>query len=688
MRIAVILALLTAGIAQQDGKSQSEVLQKEAIQKNIERLSNEFEATDAVLELTEIGPPAIYPLMTELKKQRDLENSDNPNVREDSYRVRLLIVQILSSIRSNAQSVVDELKIELKASGARRYGIPLPSFAARALGRTGVQDAAPALLEAMKDSKDKELKYEVLAAVGNLRVHSPEVVDSLRECLESKDKAYAFGEGTGKSLRAQALEVVRRVKAVELKDKIITLNLLSDGETESDSGMQISWFAARALEALAGEYMGPLGPPRLVDTSRINSTVDAWRKWAEEQKKEADKKEKANEFQKKYDKVKEKLNKVVNAVNEFKTKKSKLPQTLEELRNEKILEEAMTDEWGSPLKYVVTGDTFEVYSQGSDKNDGRTGEARDIHVAATYLQNAKTKTNDILKKVGTAVFTFKNTHGVFPANLNELAVKPAKLQNPDKWAKLLDDANPKDGFNNPLVYNCIAEGKAFDLVSYGYDGEEAYSDGLKLEEDKDTWVWEIGDAAIVQGADWAPLRKSETEGILKKVMEAIEQQYKTSKLLPAGLISVKGYERALDGYSHKITYTMPGKDGKPYDLVSPGANLDSADDDVSLWSLKLDKFPESFKEETKKTLDKVAHGVEDYNKDAKSYPASIQDLLKMPANASRMWRKYLDKFPRDAWGNEVQYQKVEGRRKFRVYSFGADGKEGGENDAADIEHGK
>jgi len=74
-----------------------------------------------------------------------------------------------------------------------------------------------------------------------------------------------------------------------------------------------------------------------------------------------------------------------------------------------------------------------------------------------------------------------------------------------------------------------------------------------------------------------------------------------------------------------------------------------------------------------------------------AYPAGgqgLQALLSAPAGLARpeRYRKggYIRRLPADPWGNAYQYR-VPGRRgAFDVYSFGADGVEGGEAENADI----
>lgn len=91
------------------------------------------------------------------------------------------------------------------------------------------------------------------------------------------------------------------------------------------------------------------------------------------------------------------------------------------------------------------------------------------------------------------------------------------------------------------------------------------------------------------------------------------------------------------------------------------------------------------------TLKGVAGALDQYKLDNGRYP-SMQDggldaLVNQPATAKN-WLPggYLKGgYPKDSWENDLQYV-IPGRegRPFDLYSFGADGKEGGEGNDADI----
>jgi len=94
---------------------------------------------------------------------------------------------------------------------------------------------------------------------------------------------------------------------------------------------------------------------------------------------------------------------------------------------------------------------------------------------------------------------------------------------------------------------------------------------------------------------------------------------------------------------------------------------------------------------TQITLKGVAGALDQYKLDNGRYP-SMQDggldaLVNQPASAKNWLPGGYVKggYPKDSWENDLQYV-IPGRdgRSFDLYSFGADGKEGGEGNDADI----
>ncbi|WP_323844158.1 type II secretion system major pseudopilin GspG [Microbulbifer magnicolonia] len=79
-----------------------------------------------------------------------------------------------------------------------------------------------------------------------------------------------------------------------------------------------------------------------------------------------------------------------------------------------------------------------------------------------------------------------------------------------------------------------------------------------------------------------------------------------------------------------------------------------------------------------------------YRMDNFVYPSSDQGLQALVAKPSgfpeaKNWvEPYLKKAPKDPWGNEYQYISPGSSGPYDLFSLGADGKPGGEGEAADI----
>lgn len=78
-----------------------------------------------------------------------------------------------------------------------------------------------------------------------------------------------------------------------------------------------------------------------------------------------------------------------------------------------------------------------------------------------------------------------------------------------------------------------------------------------------------------------------------------------------------------------------------------------------------------------------------YKLDNQRFPTSEQNLQALIVKPTSgpippNWKPYLDKLPKDAWGQNYQYLNPGLRSEVEVFSFGADGQAGGEGKNADI----
>jgi len=78
-----------------------------------------------------------------------------------------------------------------------------------------------------------------------------------------------------------------------------------------------------------------------------------------------------------------------------------------------------------------------------------------------------------------------------------------------------------------------------------------------------------------------------------------------------------------------------------------------------------------------------------YRLDNQRYPSAeqgLQALVQRPTQEPlpQNWRPYLDKLPRDPWGQPYVYANPGSHGEVDVLSYGADGKPGGEGRNADV----
>jgi general secretion pathway protein G len=103
----------------------------------------------------------------------------------------------------------------------------------------------------------------------------------------------------------------------------------------------------------------------------------------------------------------------------------------------------------------------------------------------------------------------------------------------------------------------------------------------------------------------------------------------------------------------------------------------------------LDRADDARVTAAKTDVNNLMQALKLYKLDNQRYPTAEQGLQALqvrpttgpiPAN----WKPYLDKLPKDPWGNPYQYMNPGIRGEVDVLSFGADGQAGGEGRNADI----
>jgi general secretion pathway protein G len=85
----------------------------------------------------------------------------------------------------------------------------------------------------------------------------------------------------------------------------------------------------------------------------------------------------------------------------------------------------------------------------------------------------------------------------------------------------------------------------------------------------------------------------------------------------------------------------------------------------------------------------LEQAIETYRLDNLTFPDDLNALTTAPANLAQPERYrqggYIRRLPEDPWGNPYQYRRQSAHGgQFDVYSLGADGKEGGEGNDADL----
>lgn len=90
-------------------------------------------------------------------------------------------------------------------------------------------------------------------------------------------------------------------------------------------------------------------------------------------------------------------------------------------------------------------------------------------------------------------------------------------------------------------------------------------------------------------------------------------------------------------------------------------------------------------------LNNLANALDLYRLDNSHYPSTqqgLEALVQRPSGTPepRNWNAdgYLKSVPQDPWGNEYQYVSPGTEGPYDLYSYGSDGQEGGEGDAADL----
>lgn len=90
---------------------------------------------------------------------------------------------------------------------------------------------------------------------------------------------------------------------------------------------------------------------------------------------------------------------------------------------------------------------------------------------------------------------------------------------------------------------------------------------------------------------------------------------------------------------------------------------------------------------TKTTLANLKQAITTYYLDTNKYPNMLEDLIERPQNIKSWSGPYLEReeLPEDGWGNPFYYSPTPGQKHpYELYSYGATGPEGGNEDQISV----
>ena len=103
----------------------------------------------------------------------------------------------------------------------------------------------------------------------------------------------------------------------------------------------------------------------------------------------------------------------------------------------------------------------------------------------------------------------------------------------------------------------------------------------------------------------------------------------------------------------------------------------------------LDRAGEAKVTAARTDVNSLTQALKLYKLDNQRYPSAdqgLEALVRKPTSGTvpQNWRPYLDKLPKDPWGQPYQYANPGLHGEIDGFSFGADGKPGGEGNDADV----
>lgn len=299
-----------------------------------------------------------------------------------------------------------------------------------------------------------------------------------------------------------------------------------------------------------------------------------------------------------------------------------------------------------------------------------------------------TKTKEQLAALAAAVQMYHMDNAEYPAILDYLQKKPEgkTLKNWPEGGYFKGEL--KDPWGTAFVYNVRGEnGAPFDIISLG----------------KDKRPWGVGDDADLWNHDnWGPVRLEKTRKAMEQIQAALEEFKKNEERYPdklQDLVTKPGYSKKwpekpylekipTDGFDSVFYYARERTKDAPYDLVSWGLDLAEGGADLAADVWNHDKWIAGRLETTKSQIDELGKAIEKFRKDHDRYPEKLEDLRIRPSYVKTWDKAYTQLEGKDAFRNALMYAPAADGSGFTLKSLGADGKEGGEGNHADLEYKK
>lgn len=103
----------------------------------------------------------------------------------------------------------------------------------------------------------------------------------------------------------------------------------------------------------------------------------------------------------------------------------------------------------------------------------------------------------------------------------------------------------------------------------------------------------------------------------------------------------------------------------------------------------MDRPDEAREVKVKQDISALSSSLQLYKLDNFRYPTTDQGLEALASEPTseplpKNWKPYMERLPKDPWGNDYLYLSPGEHGSFDVFSYGADGMEGGEGADADL----